>query len=87
MCKTILHPLYVNVELITPDHHVVSRHDELSQRCILREKHLYLEMDDRSNGKNSSMLFYYGLLNRSIRKDNFEVVSYPTIVSLFVLRY
>ena len=24
------------------------------------------------------MLFYYGLLNRSIRKDNFEVVSYPT---------
>ena len=27
--KTDLHPLYVNVELITPDHHVVSRHDEL----------------------------------------------------------
>ena len=37
VCKTGLHPLYVNVELITPDHHVVSRHDELSQRCILRE--------------------------------------------------
>ena len=37
MCKTVLHPLYVNVELITPDHHVVSWHDELSQRCILRE--------------------------------------------------
>ena len=37
MCKTGLHPLYVNVELITPDHHVVSRHDELSQWCILRE--------------------------------------------------
>ena len=30
MCKTGLHPLYVNVELITPDHHVMSRHDELS---------------------------------------------------------
>ena len=29
MCKTVLHPLYVNIELITPDHHVVSRHDEL----------------------------------------------------------
>ena len=29
VCKTGLHPLYVNVELITPDHHVVSRHDEL----------------------------------------------------------
>ena len=29
VCKTGLHPLYVNVELIKPDHHVVSRHDEL----------------------------------------------------------
>ena len=37
MCKIVLHPLYVNVELITPDHHVVSRHDELLQQCILRE--------------------------------------------------
>ena len=27
-CKTVLHPLYVNVELITPDLHVVSQHDE-----------------------------------------------------------
>ena len=36
MCKTGLHPLYVNVELITPDHHVVSRHDELSQRSLGR---------------------------------------------------
>ena len=31
------------------------------------------------------VLFYYGLLNRSTRKDNFEVVSYPTIISSFVL--
>ena len=45
------------------------------------------ELYDRLNAKNSFMLFYYGLLNRSIRKDNFEVVSYPTIISLFVLRY
>ena len=35
--KTILHPLYVNVEPITPNHHVVSQHDELSHWCILRE--------------------------------------------------
>ena len=42
---------------------------------------------DRLNGKNSFMLFYYGLLNRSIRNDNFEVVSYPTIISSFVLHY
>ena len=32
------------------------------------------------------VLFYYGLLNRSTRKDNFEVVSYPTIIYSFVLR-
>ena len=45
------------------------------------------ELYDRSNGKNSFVLFYYGLLNRLSRKDNFEVVSYPTIISSFVLRY
>ena len=33
------------------------------------------------------VLFYYGLLNRLIRKDNFEVVSYDTIISSFVLHY
>ena len=33
------------------------------------------------------MLFYYELLNRQNRKDNFEVVSYPTIISTFVLHY
>ena len=37
VCKTGLHPLYVDVESITPNHHVVSQHDELSQWCILRE--------------------------------------------------
>ena len=37
MYKTVLHPLYVNVEPITPNHHVVSQHEELSQRRILRE--------------------------------------------------
>ena len=44
MCKTGLHPLYVNVESITPDHHEVLRNDELSQRCILRENTFYLEI-------------------------------------------
>ena len=47
----------------------------------------YYELYDRLNGKNSFLLFYCGLLNRSIRKDNFEVVTYPTIISSFVLRY
>ena len=45
------------------------------------------ELYDRSNGKNSFVLFYYGLLNRSIINNNFEVVSYPTIISLLLLRY
>ena len=43
-----LHPLYVNVELITPDHHVVSRHDELSQWCILRENTYTFIFSERS---------------------------------------
>ena len=45
------------------------------------------ELYDGLSGKNSFMLFYYELLNRQNRKDNFEVVSYPTIISTFVLRY
>ena len=49
VCKTGLHPLYANVELITPDHHVVSQHDELSQRCILRENTYTLKFSERSS--------------------------------------
>ena len=33
------------------------------------------------------VLFKYELLNRSVRKNNFEVVSYPAIISSLVLRY
>ena len=47
--KTVLHPLYLNVESITPDHHVVSQHDELSQRCILRENTCTLKFSERSS--------------------------------------
>ena len=49
VCKNGLHPLYVNIELITPDHHVVSRHDELSQRCILRENTYTLKFSEISS--------------------------------------
>ena len=49
MRKTGLHLLYVNVELITPDHHVVSRHDELSQWCILRENTYTLKFSKGSS--------------------------------------
>jgi hypothetical protein len=38
----------MNVEPITPDHHVVSQHDELSQRCILRENTFILKLSERS---------------------------------------
>ena len=44
-----LAPLYVNVELITPDHHVVSQHEELLQRCILRENTYTLKFTERSS--------------------------------------
>ena len=56
MCKTVLHPLYVNVELITPDHHVVSRHDELSQRCILRENTYTLKFSEGSSYNATAVL-------------------------------
>ena len=51
VCKTGLHPLYVNVELITPYHHAVSRHDKLLQRCILRENTYTLIISERSSYK------------------------------------
>ena len=41
-----LHPLYVNVELITLDHHVVSQHEELSQWCILGENTYTLKFSE-----------------------------------------
>src|SRR6266496_5948414 len=48
MCKTVLHPLYVNVESITPNHHVVSRKDELLQWCILVENTYTLKFSEGS---------------------------------------
>ena len=56
VCKTGLHPLYVNIELITPDHHVVSRHDELSQRCILRENTYTLKFSEGSSYNATAVL-------------------------------
>src|SRR6266511_1442499 len=46
VCKTGLHPLYVNVEFITPDHHVVLQNDEIWQRCILRENTFILKLSE-----------------------------------------
>ena len=44
--QTLLHPLYVNVESITPNHHVVSRNDELWQQCILGENTYILKFSE-----------------------------------------
>ena len=56
VCKTGLHPLYVNVELITPDHHMVSRHDELWQWCILRENTYTLKFSEGSTYNATTVL-------------------------------
>ena len=56
MCKTGLHPLYVNVKLITPDRHMVSRHDELTQRCILRENTYTLKFSEGSSYNATTVL-------------------------------
>ena len=56
MCNTGLHPLYVNIELITPDHHVVSQHEELSQRCILRENTYTLKFSEGSSYNATAVL-------------------------------
>ena len=54
MCKTV--PLYFNIELITPDHHVVSQHEELSQRCILGENTYTLKFSERSSYNATALL-------------------------------
>ena len=56
VCKTSLHPLYLNVELITPDHHVVSRHEELLQRCILWENTYTLKFSKGSSYNATAIL-------------------------------
>ena len=56
VCKTGLHPLYLNVEPITPDHHVVSQHEELSQRCILRENTYTMTFSERSSYNATAVL-------------------------------
>ena len=41
----------MDVELITPDHHVVSGHDKLWQWCILRENTFIFKFSERSSYK------------------------------------
>jgi hypothetical protein len=55
MCKSGLHPLYVNVEFITPDHHVMLQNDDLSQRCIRGENTFYLEIKSEGSSNNATV--------------------------------
>jgi hypothetical protein len=55
VCKTGLHPLYVNEESITPDHHVVLQNVELSQWCILGEN-TYLEILVKGSSYNATVV-------------------------------
>jgi hypothetical protein len=55
VCKFGLHPLFVNVEFIAPDHHVMLQNDDLSQRRIRGENTLYLESKCEGSSYNATV--------------------------------
>jgi hypothetical protein len=56
MCKSSLHPLYVNVEFIAPDHHAMLQNDDLSQRRIQGENTFYLEIKCEGSSYNATIV-------------------------------
>jgi hypothetical protein len=56
MCKTGLHLLYVNVEFIGPDHHVMLQNDDLSQWRIRGENTFYLEIKCEGSFYNATIV-------------------------------
>jgi hypothetical protein len=56
MCKSGLHPLYVKVEFITPDHHVMLQNDDLSQWRIRGENIFYLEIKCEGSTYNATVM-------------------------------
>jgi hypothetical protein len=56
MWKSGLHPLYVNVEFIAPDHHVILQNDDLLQRCIKGENTFYLEIKCDGSSYNATIM-------------------------------
>jgi hypothetical protein len=56
MYKSGLHPLYVNVELIAPDHHVMLQNDDLLQRRIRGENTFYLEIKCEGSSYNATVV-------------------------------
>jgi hypothetical protein len=55
MCKSGLHPLYVNVEFMAPDHHVMLQNDDLLQRHIRGENTFYLEIKCEGSSYNATV--------------------------------
>jgi hypothetical protein len=56
MCKSNLHPLYVNVEFIAPDYHVMLQNDDLSQRRIQGENTFYLKIKYEGSSYNATVV-------------------------------
>ena len=56
----------MDVELITSDHHVVSGHDELWQRCILRENTYTLKFSEGSSYNATEVLSKIRCIRRNI---------------------
>jgi hypothetical protein len=56
MSKSGLHQLYVDVEFIAPDHHVMLQNDDLSQRCIRGENTFYLEINSEGLSYNATIV-------------------------------
>jgi hypothetical protein len=56
MCKSGLHPLYVNVVFIAPDHHEMLQNDNLSQRRIRGENTFYLEIKCDGSSYNATVV-------------------------------
>jgi hypothetical protein len=56
MCKSGLHMLYVNVEFIAPDHHVMLQNDDLSQPRIWGENTFYLEIKCEGSSYNATVM-------------------------------
>jgi hypothetical protein len=49
-----LHPLYVDVESITPDHHVVLRNDELFNGAYKGRTHYFLDIKCEGSSYNAT---------------------------------
>jgi hypothetical protein len=55
MCKSRLHPLYMIVEFIAPDHHVMLQNNDLSQWRIRGENTFYLEIKCERSSYNATI--------------------------------